>query len=136
VIVDSSALMAILLAEPGHHVLVDHIARAPVVSVGVPTLAETGIVLTARLGITGRSLLARLMHEADVDTIPCTAAHWPVAVDAFTRYGRGRHPAALNFGDCLTYATSWLARRPLLCIGDDFSQTDLDLVNSIKDDHL
>lgn len=127
-IVDSSALVAILLAESGHDVLVEKIARASVVGVGSPTLAETGIVLTARLGVTGRSLLARLLHEADAETIPCTAAHWPVAVDAFTRYGKGRHPAALNFGDCLTYATCRLAGRPLLCVGSDFPQTDLDVV--------
>ncbi|MGH3828812.1 MAG: type II toxin-antitoxin system VapC family toxin [Pseudonocardiaceae bacterium] len=128
-IVDSSALVAILLAEPGHEVLVDQVARAPVVGVGAPTLAETGIVLAARLGVTGRSLLARLLHEADAETIPFTAAHWPVAVDAFTRYGKGRHPAALNFGHCLTYATCRLAGRPLLCTGEDFPRTDLDLVN-------
>ncbi|MBV9013101.1 MAG: type II toxin-antitoxin system VapC family toxin [Pseudonocardiales bacterium] len=128
-IVDSSALVAILLAEPGHQVLVDHLARAPVVGVGAPTLAETGIVLTAHLGVVGRSLLARLLHEVGAETVPCTAAHWPVAVDAFTRYGKRRHPAGLNFGDCLTYATCRLAGRPLLCVGDDFPQTDLELVN-------
>ena len=127
-IVDSSALVAIVLMEPEHQMLVEYLATAPVVGVGAPALAETGIVLTARLGVPGRSLLARLLYEAGIETIPYTAAHWPVAVDAFTRYGKGRHPAALNFGDCLTYATCRLARRPLLCTGDDFPQTDLDLV--------
>jgi len=107
---------------------VDHLARAPFIGVGAATLAETGIVLTARLGVAGRSLLARLLQEAGAETIPCTAAHWPIAVDAFTRYGKGRHPAALNFGDCLTYATCRLAARPLLCVGDDFPQTDLEVV--------
>jgi ribonuclease VapC len=129
VIVDSSALISILLAESEREVFVDHLARAAVVGVGAPTLAETGIVLTARLGVTGRSLLARLLDEAGIVTIPCTAAHWPVAVDAFVRYGKGRHPAALNFGDCLTYATCRLARRPLLCAGNDFPQTDLTVLS-------
>lgn len=124
-IVDSSALIAILLAEPGHQGLVDHLARTAVAGVGAPTLAETGIVLTARIGVAGRSLLARLLDEAGIETVPCTAAHWPVAVDAFARYGKGRHQAALNFGDCLTYATCRLAGRPLLCTGDDFPRTDL-----------
>ncbi len=124
-IVDSSALVAILLAEPAHEALVDQLARAAVVGVGAPTLAETGTVLTARIGVAGRSLLARLLYEADIETIPYTAAHWPVAVDAFARYGKGRHPAALNFGDCLTYATCRLAGRPLLCTGEDFPRTDL-----------
>lgn len=80
------------------------------------------------LGVAGRSLLARLLYEAGAETIPYTAAHWPVAVDAFTRYGKGRHPAALNFGNCLTYATCRLAGRPLLCTGDDFPQTDLAVI--------
>ena len=124
-IVDSSALVAILLAESGREALVDHLAGAAVVGVSAPTLAETGIVLTARIGVAGRSLLARLLDEADIATIPCTAAHWPVAVDAFARYGKGQHPAALNFGDCLTYATCRLAGRPLLCTGEDFPRTDL-----------
>ncbi|MGH3511811.1 MAG: type II toxin-antitoxin system VapC family toxin [Pseudonocardiaceae bacterium] len=127
-IVDSSALVAIVLMEPEYQMLVDYLARAPVVGVGAPTLAETGIVLTARLGVAGRSLLARLLYEAGAETIPYTAAHWPIAVEAFTRYGKGRHPAALNFGDCLTYATCRVAGRPLLCTGDDFPQTDLDVV--------
>jgi len=91
VIVDSSALVAILLAEPDREVLVDHLASASVIGIGAPTLVETGIVLTARLGVAGRSLLARLLDEAGIETIPCTAAHWPVAVDAFVRYGKGRH---------------------------------------------
>jgi ribonuclease VapC len=129
VIIDSSALVAILLAEPGRQVLLDHVAKAVIVGVGAPTLAETGIVLTARIGIAGRSLLARLLDEAGIETVPFTAAHWPIAVDAFARYGKGRHSAALNFGDCLTYATSRLAGRPLLCTGDDFPRTDLAVLN-------
>jgi len=55
--------------------------------------------------------------------------HWAVAVDAYLRFGKGRHPAALDFGDCLTYAISRLADEPLLCIGDDFTKTDLALVD-------
>lgn len=121
-------MVAIVLVEPGYQVLVNHLARAPVIGVGAPTLAETGIVLTARLWVTGRSLLARLMQESGAETIPCTAAHWPIAVAAFTCYGKGRHPAALNFGDCLTYAIWRLAARPLLCVGDDFPQIDVEVV--------
>lgn len=127
-ILDSSAVVAMILGEPGHEVLTEQLARAPAAGMGVPTIAETGIVLTARLGPTGRSLLGRLLSEADVEPVPFAAAHWPVAVDAFARFGRGRHAAALNFGDCLTYAICRLAGRPLLCVGDDFPRTDLDVV--------
>jgi len=125
VIVDSSAVIAVLLGEQGHERLVDRLAddRAP--GIGAPTLAETGIVLTAKLGIAGRTLLARFVEEAGVTVVPFADEHWPVAVDAFSRFGRGRHPAALNYGDCLTYAVARVADESLLCVGDDFARTDL-----------
>lgn len=127
-IVDSSAIVAILLGQPGHEPLVDVLAEAGSGAVGGPTLAETGVVLVARLGVTGKSLLARFVQEAGLDTVPVGGEHWTVAVDAFTRFGKGRHPAGLNFGDCLTYALARVADEPLLCVGDDFPRTDLDLV--------
>jgi ribonuclease VapC len=129
VIVDSSAVLAILLQEPGWQPLVERIAdEHGAAGIGAPTLVETGIVLSARLGATGKSLLARFVQESAILEVAFTAAHWPVAIDAFLRYGKGRHPAALNFGDCLTYATAAVAGEPLLCVGDDFTKTDLALV--------
>jgi len=128
VIVDSSAVVAILLQEPGWEPLLDHIAADSEPGVGAPTLVETGIVLAARLGIPGKTLLARFVEESGMRPIAFHADHWTVAVDAYLRYGKGRHPAALNFGDCLTYAISRIADEPLLCIGDDFTKTDLPLV--------
>ncbi|HEY7222933.1 MAG TPA: type II toxin-antitoxin system VapC family toxin [Micromonosporaceae bacterium] len=128
-IVDSSAVLAILLKEPGWEPLLEHIADEDgMPGIGAPTLVESGIVLAARLGATGKSLLARFVQEIGMREIVFTSAHWPAAIDAFLRYGKGRHPAALNFGECLTYATAVVAREPLLCIGDDFAQTDLPLV--------
>ncbi|MBX6723923.1 MAG: type II toxin-antitoxin system VapC family toxin [Dactylosporangium sp.] len=129
-IVDSSAVIAILLREPGWESLLDHLAEASTAGIGAPTLVETGIVLGARLGIPGKSLLARFVQEAEMRVIPFTDLHWPVAVDAYLRFGKGRHPAALNFGDCLTYAVSQVAGEPLLCLGEDFARTDLPLVLS------
>lgn len=84
--------------------------------------------VTARTGDAGKLLLGELLREWNVDVLPFGDAHWRSAQVAFVRYGKGRHPAALNFGDCLTYATVWVAGEPLLCIGDDFTRTDLDLV--------
>jgi ribonuclease VapC len=131
VIVDSSAVVAILLREPGWEPLLDLIAGAdPPPGIGAPTLAETAIVLAVRLGIPGKSLLARFIQESGMRLIAFTPDHWAVAADAFLRFGKGRHPAALNFGDCLTYAISHLAGEPLLCIGDDFARTDLVLVKT------
>jgi ribonuclease VapC len=128
VIVDSSALVAVLLREAEHMRLVDALAAAPRVAVGGPTLAETGMVLVSRLGVRGKSLLARLVQEAEIDVVSLGSGHWTVAVDAFAKYGKGRHPAALNFGDCLTYAVARVAAEPLLCAGDDFPKTDVEIV--------
>lgn len=128
-IIDSSAIIATLLQEPGHERILEHIVTAPVVGTGAPTLTETGIVLVARLGPPGESLLARFIQEAGILPIPFTEEHWASAVTAYQRFGKGRHPAALNFGDCLTYAVARIAARPLLCTGNDFARTDLPLVN-------
>jgi ribonuclease VapC len=129
VIVDSSALVAVLTGEPGHEPVLEALLAAPRVDVGAPTAVETGVVLSARLGELGRSLLSRLLEEARIEVVPFTGAHLPVALSAWSRFGKGRHPAALNFGDCLTYAVAHIAGRPLLCLGDDFSNTDLALVD-------
>lgn len=124
-ILDSSAIVAVVLKQPGYEPLLERLAEEPHVAIGAPTLAETGIVLAARLGASGRTLLARLLQEAEVTVLPFADDHGDVAVEAFMRFGKGRHPAALNFGDCLTYATAKLADEPLLCLGNDFAQTDL-----------
>lgn len=126
-IVDSSALVAILLRQPDHEPVLGCLVREPAPAVGSPTLVETGIVLTARIGVGGQTLLARFAQEANLVVLPFTDEHWGAAVEAFRRYGKGRHPAQLNFGDCLTYATARLAGEPLLCLGNDFARTDLDL---------
>jgi len=125
VIVDSSALLAVLLREPGWDTVLGKVASARAVGVGAPTLAEAGLVVTARLGRDGRGLLTRFVHEAGITVVPFGEEHARAAIEAFSRFGKGRHPAALNFGDCLTYAVTLLSRRRLLCVGGDFSKTDL-----------
>jgi ribonuclease VapC len=126
-ILDSSAIVAILLREPDHEALLRDLAEDDTAAVGAPTLTECGIVLSSRLGAQGKTLLARFIEEASLSVIPFTAEHHLAALDAYLRYGKGRHAAALNFGDCMTYATAKLARRPLLCVGEDFAKTDLAL---------
>ncbi len=88
---------------------------------------ETAIVLISRQGGAGRTGLLRFLDENRISSIPFDAHHWVVAADAFLRFGKGRHPARLNYGDCMTYATARLASHPLLCIGNDFARTDLQL---------
>jgi len=126
-ILDSSAIVAIFLKEPGFEALVDKLAEAANVGIGAPTAAETAIVVGARLGMDGRNLVSRFLHEQDVVIVTVGNDHWQSAAEAYARFGRGRHKAALNFGDCLTYAVAKLAGEPLLAVGRDFPHTDLDL---------
>jgi ribonuclease VapC len=128
VIVDSSVVVAILLKEPGYERLRDHLAAADRVRVAAPTVLESSIVLSSRLGHAGKTLLARFLQEADIEVVEFAADHWTVAADAYLAYGKGRHRAGLSFGDCMTHAVAKLAGEPLLCLGDDFPATDLELV--------
>ena len=125
-ILDASALLAVIFREPGHERLVDAMMRADVVAVGTPTLTETGIVLHARLGDAGRGMLERILDEFGIEEIPFGSVHWREAVDAFRRFGKAHHPAGLNFGDCLTYAAARLSGEPLLFVGEDFGRTDVE----------
>jgi ribonuclease VapC len=127
VILDSSAIVGIVLREPGFEDLVRKLARAEALAVGAPTLAEAGTVLTARLGRDAKGLLQGLLREWGTETVAFGEEHWREAVTAFERFGRGRHPAQLNFGDCMAYAVARLAGEPLLCTGRDFPKTDVQL---------
>lgn len=124
-ILDSSAIVAIVQREPGFEALVALLEEAEQLAIGAPTLAETAIVLEARLGLDSRAVLDHFLRAFRVATVTFGADHWRESARAYRRFGKGRHPAALNFGDCLTYAVARLAGRPLLCVGDDFRQTDL-----------
>lgn len=127
-IIDSSAILAIFFREPGAEEILSTILDADFAGIGSPTAAETGLVLTARLQKNAAGSLLRFFEETGIEIVPFSDLHWQRAIDAFSRFGKGRHPAALNFGDCMTYATAALARQPLLCRGDDFRKTDLELV--------
>lgn len=124
-ILDSSAVVAILLHAHGHERLLDAVASAPVVGIGAPTAAESALVVAARLGPRARPLVAEFIREGGIDVLPFGDDHTAVALDAYLRYSKGRHKAALNFGDCLAYATAYVAQQPLLFVGDDFAKTDI-----------
>jgi ribonuclease VapC len=125
VILDSSAIVSVLTEEIGYEDVVRRASAASMLAVGAPTLVQTAMVLSPRLGKDSRRLLNGLLRKMDVEIIPFTEEHYEVAVDAFERFGKGRHPAALNFGDCLTYAVARLSGLPLLYTGNDFARTDL-----------
>lgn len=122
---DSSAIVAVVFGEPGYLDLVDRMLEAERLRVGAPTLVETNLVVAGRRRGSGRGEVEGLMKELGVTVVPFGELEWRVAVDAFERYGRGRHEAALNFGDCLAYASAVVARDTLLFIGDDFARTDV-----------
>lgn len=125
-IVAASALVAVGFGEPGHDELVTKLASSPSTGIGTPTLAELGVVLSARLDVHPRGIIRGLLDDFDIAEVPFGEEHWREAIDAHRRFGRGRHEAKLNFGDCLTYAVARLANEPLLFVGDDFAVTDLE----------
>lgn len=123
-ILDTSAVVAIVMKEPGHEELLRAMTGATA-AIGTATLTEAAIVLSARLGYDVRSLLSRFLSEASITVVPFGESHYGAAVDGWLRYGKGKHPASLNFGDCLSYAVARLAKEPLLFVGEDFAQTDI-----------
>lgn len=125
-ILDSSAIVALLRREEGYRRCAVALDEAPALAIGAPTLFETGMVAIGRFGLDGRARVAQFMERYGVVVIPFGEHHWRAAAEAFIRYGKGRHPAALNYGDCMTYATAHVADHPLLFTGEDFAKTDLE----------
>ncbi|HYL36240.1 MAG TPA: type II toxin-antitoxin system VapC family toxin [Bryobacteraceae bacterium] len=122
---DSSAIVAVMLQEPGCELILDRIGAAGDIAVGAPTAVEAAMLLSSRLGRDARPRLLQFLREAEVEIIPFGAEYLDTAVDAFLRYGKGRHPAGLNFGDCLAYAVSRFSGVPLIFAGNDFRKADL-----------
>jgi ribonuclease VapC len=121
---DTSALVAILAEEPEAERFKDAMARAEGLLIGVPTVLELRMLLTGRSG----PERANAMIEAvltDAVRVDFDRRHLAAAVSAFDRYGKGRHPASLNFGDCMAYAVAAVAGCPLLYKGEDFARTDI-----------
>lgn len=124
-VVDSSAIIAILFAEPASERLEHRILDSTRCALSAASLVETGIVALARHGDAVEREVPLLLRRLGVEIVPVTAAHAEEALDAFRRFGKGRHPAALNFGDCFSYALARALDEPLLFLGHDFSQTDI-----------
>ncbi len=130
-IVDTSALLALIQEEPAAAQVAAVLASARSPVIAAPTLTETLIVLTARHGPVARTVFERLRVEIGLGVQFFGEEHAAAAQRAYLRFGKGRHPAGLNFGDCMTYAAADLAQDPLLAIGDDFPQTDLEFSHGI-----
>jgi ribonuclease VapC len=127
-VIDSSALLAIFLWEPEREALVAAIERDPIRILAAPTLLETAMVLATRLGEASLRELDLLIATMRAEIVPFDIDDQRVARRAFLTYGKGRHPAGLNFGDCISYAAAMTRGEPLLFKGNDFVQTDVAVV--------
>jgi ribonuclease VapC len=125
VVLDTSAILAILFDEEGAERLEEAIASDPVRLVSAATVLESAIVIESRYGETGGRELDLLLHKATIDVVAVTPEQIDVARRAHRAFGKGSHPAGLNFGDCFSYALSRTAGEPLLFTGDDFGRTDV-----------
>ena len=123
-VVDTSALVALLGMEPEAARIAAALEQDPTRLISAATLVETGLVIEARYGEAGGRELDMLVAKAALDVEAVTAAHVEIAREAWRRFGRGHHPAALNFGGCFSYALARATGEPLLFTGDDFTQTD------------
>jgi len=124
-IVDTSALVAILYQEGDAETFVRAINAAPVCRLSVVNLVELSMVIEAQLGAEGAQQLDALVRRADVVIEPVTLEHGVLARQAFRDFGKGRHPAKLNFGDCFAYALARACGESLLFKGQDFALTDI-----------
>jgi ribonuclease VapC len=128
VVIDSSALLAILLAEPERSHFVDLITEANVRLLSTANALETAIVSESRLGIVGGHELDVLIEKSSIEIVSVDSEQFSVARQAWRKYGKGTHPARLNFGDCFAYALSRVSCEPLLAKGMGFQKTDLQLL--------
>jgi ribonuclease VapC len=124
-VIDSSALVAIFLAEPERSIYLELIENAEVRLISAVNVFETGMVLEARRGEAIGREFDLFVTRAHLQIVPFDADQAVIARQAFRRFGKGRHPAALNFGDCFSYALARLSGEPLLAKGNDFAQTDI-----------
>jgi len=124
-VIDSSVFIAILLGEPEKEAFIEAIAADRVRVSSPATFLEASMVLLGRTGESGLADFRAFSSRAAVQVATFGPEHVDLAIDAFRRYGKGRHPAGLNFGDCFSYALAKATGEPLLFKGDDFSQTDI-----------
>lgn len=125
IVVDTSALIAILDKEPDAYLYAEAIAEADPPLISTATLLELNIVMLNRHGIKAAQIVDKLIQEGGFQVESFTIQHAELARDAYARYGKGQQPAGLNYGDCFSYALAKATGLPLLFKGQDFSKTDI-----------
>ena len=124
-VIDTSAVVAILFEEDDHLRYAEAIEAAPTRLVSAVTRVELAVVMEGRKRDAGRSRLERFFALSATEIVAVTAHQANLAIDAFRRFGKGRHPAGLNLGDCFSYALAKASDLPLLYKGEDFARTDI-----------
>jgi ribonuclease VapC len=128
VVVDTSAAVAVILGEAGGDELAEHLENAVIRLMSAAIRVELGIVIEARFWPAGQDVVDRFLRDALVEIVPVDADLAARAMSGWRRFGKGRHPAGLNFGDCFSYALADRSGHPVLCTGDDFAATDIDVI--------
>lgn len=127
-VIDSSAVIAILLREAEAPALAGTIEASPICMMSAASLLETSIVIEGRLGDAGGRELDLFIHRAGIEIVAVDQDQAEIARRAWRRYGKGRHPAGLNYGDCFAYALARATGTPLLFKGNDFALTDVERI--------
>jgi len=130
--VDTSALIGVLLGEPSRPHIVHELSLNRGLVVSAASLLEASMVILNRKGEAGQQELDGLCAEVGLVTMPVDGYQLGLARDAFVKFGKGRHRAGLNFGDCFSYALATHFEVPLLCTGDDFARTGLRTVPTAR----
>ncbi|MBL37676.1 MAG: VapC toxin family PIN domain ribonuclease [Xanthomonadales bacterium] len=128
-VIDSSALAAILFGEPERRQFIEAIEAADSKLISVANWLEISIIIEARTGAEGSRDLEQFIERAGIEIVPVDLEQGRFARDAWLRFGKGRHPAALNYGDCFAYALARARSQTLLFKGDDFVHTDIPAVH-------
>jgi ribonuclease VapC len=127
-VIDTSAILAILQGESERRNFIEAIESADVVRMSVASFVETSVVIESRYGAEGLGDLDRFISRASIELVAVDQEQGLLARSAFTRFGKGRHCAGLNYGDCFSYAAAIHLGEPLLCKGDDFIHTDVPIL--------
>ena len=128
-VIDTSAIMAIIYAEPEELIFIKLINESADCLLSSPGYVEASIVLVTKHGQQGVENLNLLIAALSITIVPFTVEQAQLASAAFLKFGKGRHPAKLNMGDCFSYALAKSTNQPLLFKGNDFIHTDIDQVN-------
>lgn len=129
VVVDTSALVAVATREPGLDWALDALYGSERRLISAASAVELSVVLTHRIGPTGPAIARSIIRDGEMDVVPLDIRQAELASRGFVRFGKDRHPASLTFGDCFVYGLAASLGLPIVCLGNDFPQTDLETIS-------